>query len=261
MRTLFHPPHRLHRERDIPRIIHQSWKTSDLPANYARWSASWREKHPTWEYMLWTNEENDQLVHDHYPWFRDTFDALPAPVMKADACRYLYMHHFGGVYADLDFEALRDLGPLLAEQQLVLAAMSDDQSWDQSIPNAWLASARRHPFWLFTLAQILKAAGRNDTARDDWIEATTGPVMLHAAVASYRAAGGVGLRVLSPGIIYPINWMDTTAGPRDGDGDEHSICNSLHARFNDTACKSRFPEAYAITYWTHSWGFDHAHAT
>ena len=28
--------------------------------------------------------------------FKDTFDALPYPVMKADACRYLYMHQFGG---------------------------------------------------------------------------------------------------------------------------------------------------------------------
>ena len=32
--------------------------------------------------------------------FRDTYDALQAPVMPADACRYLCMHHFGGTTTD-----------------------------------------------------------------------------------------------------------------------------------------------------------------
>jgi len=66
----------------------------------------------------------------------------------------------------MDFEALRSLGPRLAAQQLLLAAMSADAGWDQAIPNAWMASAPRHPFWLFTLAQVIKAAGANLTAAD-----------------------------------------------------------------------------------------------
>lgn len=33
---------------------------------------------------------------DHYPWFLDTYDNLPKPIMKADSVRYLYMHHIGG---------------------------------------------------------------------------------------------------------------------------------------------------------------------
>ena len=86
---------------------------------------------------LWTDEENEALVSAHYPWcgsepctgschcctqfasslrqyhriahcrarlrkhpllrFKDTYDALPKPIMKADACRALYMHFYGGV--------------------------------------------------------------------------------------------------------------------------------------------------------------------
>ena len=69
------------------------------------------------------------------------------------------------MYADLDFEALRSLEPLLQGEQLVLAAMTADLDWHQSIPNAWMASARRHPFWLFTLAEIIRAVGANDTER------------------------------------------------------------------------------------------------
>ena len=70
-----------------------------------------------------------------------------------------------GVYADLDIEALCALGPLLAGQQLVLAAVTHEAAWEHSIPNAWMASARQHPLWLVTLAHILKAAARNVTDR------------------------------------------------------------------------------------------------
>ena len=90
--------------------------------------------------------------------------------------------------------------------------------------------------------------------RWDYIESITGPIMLHTAVAAYRAAGGSGLTILEPGVIYPIDWRLTTGGPSDGEGNEHSVCNPPHPRFNETECKSRFPNAYAVTFWTHTWG-------
>ncbi len=68
------------------------------------------------------------------------------------------MHDSAGVYADLDFESLRNLEDVLAGQQVVLAEMTDED-WDQAIPNAWLASEKGHPFWLFCIQQIIKAAG------------------------------------------------------------------------------------------------------
>ena len=38
--------------------------------------------------------------------------------------RILYMHRYGGMYADLDMEALRDLGPILRQETgPVFAAM------------------------------------------------------------------------------------------------------------------------------------------
>ena len=58
----------------------------------------------------------------------------------------------------MDFESLRNLEDVLAGQQVVLAEMTDED-WDQKIPNAWLASEKGHPFWLFCIQQIIKAAG------------------------------------------------------------------------------------------------------
>lgn len=50
-------------------------------------------------YRLWTDEDNYNLIKDHYAWFLDTYEALPKPVMKADSARYLYMYHLGGIFA------------------------------------------------------------------------------------------------------------------------------------------------------------------
>jgi hypothetical protein len=32
------------------------------------------------------------------------------------------------------------------------------------------------------------------------------------------------------------------------------MCNPHHASFNDTLCKLGFPDAFTITFWTHTWG-------
>lgn len=52
--------------------------------------------HPGWEYRLWTDAENRELVQEHYPWLLETYDRLPENIMRADMARILYMHQFGG---------------------------------------------------------------------------------------------------------------------------------------------------------------------
>ena len=78
------------------------------------------------------------------------------------------------MYADLDFEALRNVEPLLPGRQVLLGSMMTGMDscrgaeWgmcNHAIPNAWMASVRGHPFWLFALHQIIKAAGEGNTTR------------------------------------------------------------------------------------------------
>ncbi len=65
-----------------------------------------------------------------------------------------------GVYADLDFRALKPMDDLFrgAGQKAVLGRLSDDHMWQQNIPNAWLASSPGHPFWMFCLMEIAKGS-------------------------------------------------------------------------------------------------------
>lgn len=80
----------------VPKLFHQSWKTTQLPAKFQRWSDSCREKHPDWEWVLWTDEDNLRLVKEHFPWLLDTYLNLPGSIYRADLARNLYMYQFGG---------------------------------------------------------------------------------------------------------------------------------------------------------------------
>ncbi|KAK9834841.1 hypothetical protein WJX81_002915 [Elliptochloris bilobata] len=219
-----------------------------------RYVRTWQENHPGWVHKLWTDDDNDALVREHYPWFKDTYDALPKRIMKADTCRALYMHHYGGMYADLDFESLRNVEPLLEGRHVLLAAMTADASWEHNIPNAWMASVRHHPFWLFVLQTITRTVGAGDFTRWDYVENTTGPIMLGKAVEAFRRANGPGLTVLDPGVIYPVNWQ-VTMFTHETPAEENAmtVCDPFNAAFSNERCKALFPDAYAITYWSHSW--------
>lgn len=80
----------------IPKLFHQSWINSTLPAKFEEWSHSCRQANPDWEWVLWTDEDNLKLVEKHAPWFASTYDALHSEIYRADTARNIYMHVFGG---------------------------------------------------------------------------------------------------------------------------------------------------------------------
>ena len=80
----------------IPKLFHQSWSSTTLPAEFEKWSKSCRDLHPDWEWVLWTDEDNLALVEKYAEWFLESYKELRRPIFQADAVRNLYMHVFGG---------------------------------------------------------------------------------------------------------------------------------------------------------------------
>ena len=80
----------------FPRILHQSWKSPELPAKFKAWSDSCRAKHSDWEWVLWTDADNLELVRKHFSWLEKTYHDLPSEIYRADLARNLYMYTFGG---------------------------------------------------------------------------------------------------------------------------------------------------------------------
>ncbi|KAI9190827.1 nucleotide-diphospho-sugar transferase, partial [Polychytrium aggregatum] len=243
----------------IPKIIHQSWKNSTLPKRFERWANTWKQHHPTWTYILWTDEMNRRLVELNFPWFLDTYDSFPNNIERADSVRYLYMYKYGGVYADLDMECLRamdapyDKGKLSLVDRgpALLSFLGKDMDFKHSIPNAWMASAPGHPFWMVVINEIMK--GRK---RGVWVaEEATGPIMLRTAwmiYSNYTSGETEQLVTLASEYIFPYNWSNST--------DLIEICSAQRSTINENECKRLLraqgrpgQKPYAITYWSHSW--------
>jgi len=97
----------------IPKIIHQSYISMEaLIAKKPAWKsvpAKWKKTHPEFEYKFWSDADNRALVAKEYPWFLPTYDAYTHPIQRADAARYFAVHHYGGIYVDLDIVPERDM--------------------------------------------------------------------------------------------------------------------------------------------------------
>ena len=237
-----------------PPILHQSWKSKSLPDNFQAWSRSWRKNHPTWNYYLWSDEDNDALAREYYPEYYDFFSGLAKDIMKADVARAMYMHRFGGMYADLDTFCLRPLDNLTALGSVLVAKMSADDNFEHNIPNAWMASIPGHPFWIYFL-EIVKYSWTRGLYQGS-PEGLTGPIMLKRVVNSWNGLCSAENRIeiLPPGIIYVRDWHNYITGELT-EFDKVCIGDEIYRNATiEIGCKQRYPEAHVITFWTHTWG-------
>ena len=60
-------------ELQIPKIIHQSWKTCTVPNQQRAWQEHCERVHgQEWKHWLWTDEDNRQFIAEKYPDFLPT---------------------------------------------------------------------------------------------------------------------------------------------------------------------------------------------
>ena len=85
------------------KYIHQTYRTADSSKWLSSWEAfqgRWRDLHPDWEHVFWTDTENDLLAKctNYGKYFQ-----MDSNIKKADVARLLYMYHIGGLYVDMDY--------------------------------------------------------------------------------------------------------------------------------------------------------------
>jgi len=98
------------KEPKIPKIIHVVWlngKIDDpsVPQELKKYIVTWIQKHPDWEFRLWTDAEVAQITLDNQDLYDDTINFG----VKSDILKYEIVYRYGGVYVDTDFECLRPL--------------------------------------------------------------------------------------------------------------------------------------------------------
>lgn len=239
--------------RRIPHIIHQSWKTTEVKPFQRQWQKTWLDNHPTWKYMFWTDDDNRELIADKFRQFLSIYDNLPSSIERADCARYFYMLQYGGVYIDLDFESLKPTEPLLENVPVALAYMTQNTADPLSIPNAFVASVPGHNFWWYVVKHILRNYESGQVDRGDPFR-ISGPIMLKEAVEDYLATSSKkDLTIFNPKQVYGIDWNWHNDPSKQ---DVFRVCHASDPAFKATHCKTFFPDAYTITYWSGdlTWG-------
>ncbi|EFN54978.1 hypothetical protein CHLNCDRAFT_10358, partial [Chlorella variabilis] len=97
----------------VPRVIHQTWQTTEVPQKWAAARQSCIDLHPDYEHRLWTDADGLKFIEDHYPWFLPTYLSYPYNIQRVDVLRYFILHKLGGIYIDLDMGCRHRLDFLL----------------------------------------------------------------------------------------------------------------------------------------------------
>lgn len=190
----------------IPKLIHQTAKTKDIPEKWQGFQKRLIELHPDWTYKLWTDEDNDAFVKKEFPDYYPVFVGFPKNIMRADVIRYLLMYRLGGLYMDLDYEMLKPFD--LLDHDIVLPWESSGEfgPGKDKIANAIFASSPGHPFWKMVLDRI---AANGPYNADIDVEKTTGPEFISGV---FNDAVKNGMTFYCP----PRDWFNprTPRGPR-----------------------------------------------
>ena len=226
----------------IPRIIHQTWKTEYIPYDIydRRWVESWTRYHPDWLTVLWTDARLRELGRACYPAFEAMYAEDVPGIYLADFGRYMVLHHFGGLYVDLDYECLRSLEPLLEGHRFVTCYAGDTCL---ELNNALIAAVPGHPLTLDYMSACdarWTEAVRSGRVRELGPGPITGPVMMteitDAAPESVRATA----TIYEARLLCPVDWRKGLSIHRE----------TLPAEVIDRV-REDYPDAYAATYWTH----------
>ena len=173
--------------------------------------------------------------------------------------RPLYLHHYGGIYADLDIAAIRPADELLAlmhKSSILIGqdcANADAETCgknSQHLPNAFMASVRGHQFWMFVMHGILRGVWEKgiDSAvgEPNW---TTGPAPLLWAYKKYvEHANSTDEITILEKQIYPYSWAD-----HHGTYSLGCCFDNDNLSMNTSCCQTMFPSSYVMSFWTATW--------
>lgn len=100
----------------FPQKIWQTWKTDPLMFGIRDTvrAMTWLEKNPHMRYEVITDGSDLTYIEHHFgpegfnrPDIVDFYRSINLPIIKADLLRYMIMYAEGGIYADIDVEAIK----------------------------------------------------------------------------------------------------------------------------------------------------------
>lgn len=208
----------------IPKIIHQIWIGKEIPKEFADYINSWKQKHPDWQYKLWTQNDIEKFGFKNKQYILDSRN----PGEISDLMRYEILHRHGGVYVDMDFECLQKLDELHHIYDFYICIQPLDSDLLQ-LGIGIIGSVPKHPM----LKQVINGIAKNWENKNykSMATARTGPIYMTRMF--YRYAGTKNMR----DIAFPAHYFHPL-GVTQFDVEKEKWVDS---------------GSYGVHYWAKSW--------
>lgn len=165
----------------IPKIIHQTFKSRDIPRKYARYQEGLTAIHPGWEYRFYDDAECRNTIEKYFPVLLPIYDRA-LTIQKTDIFRIAAVYAFGGFYVDMDVECVSPLDDLCAfrcvfGEELTLSEEEAQRLGHRDrlrVGNFMFGSEPGHPFLLRIMRKIVEESRREILIENDVLE-STGP--------------------------------------------------------------------------------------
>ena len=157
----------------IPKKLHQIW-LGNQDKRPIEWMDSWKDKHPTWEYRLWTEADFQDLA-DTPGFKRLSYSG------QSDVLRYQILYEHGGVYVDADSECLRPIDDLLDNE--AFCVWENEYVTTGLMLGAFMGTVPNNPFFEALLDEI----GNQPTLEPEWF--TVGPGLFTRMIGKLKYTG------------------------------------------------------------------------
>lgn len=216
----------------IPKIIHQIWVgPNPFPERYKVFQKSWLEKHPDWQYILWTNE----LIEQFHLRNKMQYDATSNYGQKADIARYEILDRLGGLYIDTDFECLKPFDAIHHCCDFY-AGVTSGPGFE--VYNGLIGSIPGHPILKSCIDEI-NTYTKENLSRENFssdpmdIIRKTGPIFFTKQIEKYFSL------TINNIVLFPITYFYPWPN---------------YERDNTSNIKKWFrPESYAVHHWHTAW--------
>ena len=192
------------------------------------------------------------------------FTGYQQEIKRADAIRYFLLDFYGGLYVDLDFEALQPIKGLLDGHGLVIGQEPYEHSRvlydvDRLMCNAFMASCPHHPFWSTVHTEL--EARKHIVKGGKHVMDATGPRLINDVVRAYEgstAAEMYPLFVPEADAVYPhFDFANPNLRPicqnKTGVLSPRRVapCEKLEQNAYQNAPLTA--ASFAVHHWQHSW--------
>lgn len=109
----------------VPKVIHQMSGTESVSVEYASFAKTALSTNPKYRYVFWTDVDCLLLVDKVLPHISSDYRRIRVQG-QSDYCRFLLLHIFGGIYADLDYVFLRSFDEIKAWRHADLHKFNDE---------------------------------------------------------------------------------------------------------------------------------------